>query len=371
MSSVFLETPSDQVVLNMGPQHPSTHGVLRLIVKLEGETIVELKPDIGFLHRGTEKLSENRQYIQIVPYTDRMDYVAAMSNNLGYVLAVEKLEQIQVPERATYIRTILVELQRIASHLLWLGTFGMDVGATTVFLYCFRERERVLNLFEEYIGARLTYNAMRVGGLPRDLPPGWEVKVHAFLEYLPPRLDEIDQLLTGNRIFEIRTQGVGVLSQKDAVGYAASGPLARGSGLAFDLRRDQPYLIYDRLDWQVVTHDGGDCWGRYLVRLGEMRQSVGLVRQCLDKLPPGEVLDKTRAKYRPPKGEAFAHIEAPRGDYGCYIVSDGGPNPVRCRFRTPSFVNLQLLPLLSIGNKIADLVAILGSIDITLGDCDR
>ena len=371
MSSVLLETPSDQIVLNMGPQHPSTHGVLRLVLRLEGETVQEVTPDIGYLHRGTEKLSESRSYIQIVPYTDRLDYVAAMSSNLGFVLAVEKLEQIAVPERAQFIRVILVELQRIASHLLWLGTFGIDVGATTVFLYCFREREHILNLFEEYIGARLTYSAMRVGGLPRDLPPAWTEKVYAFLDYLPPRLAEIDQLLTGNRIFEIRTRGVGILRREDAIAYAASGPLARGSGLAADLRRDQPYLVYGQLDFAVVTRDGCDVYSRYLVRLDEMRQSVRIVRQCLDQLPPGPVLDKTRTKYRPPKGEAFAHIESPRGDFGCYIVSGGGPNPVRCRFRGPSFVNLQTIPVMSVGAKIADLVVILGSIDIVLGDCDR
>jgi NADH-quinone oxidoreductase subunit D len=364
-------TPTEQLILNMGPQHPSTHGVLRLLVTLEGEVVRKVEPDIGYLHRGVEKLSENRTYAQVIPYTDRLDYVAGLPCNLPYCLAVERLAGIEVPARASFLRVLFAELARIASHLIWLGTFANDLAATTVFLYSFREREPILDLFESTFGARLTHSYLRLGGVGFDLPDGFLEKCRDFLRYFPPRLDENDRLLTGNRIFRARALGVGKLSAEEAISFGCCGPVLRGSGVPLDLRKAEPYEVYDRLDFEAVTHPDGDVYGRYCVRIGEMRQSVRIIHQVLDQLPEGPLRAKLPRVFRPPAGEAHARTEAPRGEMGVYIVSDGGPNPCRVRFRTPSFVNLAAINQIARGWKVADLVAILGSIDIVLGDIDR
>jgi NADH-quinone oxidoreductase subunit D len=362
---------TEELLLNMGPQHPSTHGVLRLILHIEGEVVLDADPDIGYLHRGMEKLAERRTYAQVLPLTDRNDYLAAMSNNQVYCQAVEKLAGIEVPERAHFIRVVVNELGRIASHLVWLGTFALDLGAMSVFLYCFREREVLLSLFEEICGARMTYSYIRVGGVPWDVPDGWADRVRQFLDYLLPRLDENDALLTGNEVFLSRTQGVGVLDPRLAINYGVSGPSLRGSGPQFDVRRDDPYAVYDRLDFDIPYQTTGDCLGRYLVRVEEMRQSARIVRQALDLMPEGPIMAKMPRVFRPPAGEVYTRVESPRGLLGVYLVSDGGTNPFRLKWRAPSFANLQVLPEIVRGWKIADVVAILGSIDIVLGDIDR
>lgn len=364
-------TPTEQVILNMGPQHPSTHGVLRLVLTLEGEVVVGCRPVIGYLHRGVEKIGEARTYHQVIPYTDRLDYLSSASNNLAYVQAVEKLMGIEAPPRASYLRVILVELNRIASHLVFVATFANDLAATTVFLYAIREREPIMDLFEMWTGARLTQTWMRVGGVARDIPEGWVEKARAFCAMLPGRLDEYDRLLTGNRIFRIRTEGVGILPPEEAIDYACSGPTLRGSGVKYDLRRAEPYEVYDQLDFEVATAPTCDCMARYLVRMEEMRQSVRIIQQCLDRLPEGEVLAKVPRALRPPAGEAYGRVESPRGDFGCWVVSDGGTQPARVRFRAPSFYHLAALPRMLQGWKIGDVVAILGSIDIVLGEVDR
>jgi len=362
---------ADQVMINMGPQHPSTHGVLRLILTLEGEVIAAVDPDIGYLHRGMEKIAENRTYAQYLPYTDRFDYLSSLNNNLAYCLAVERLAGIEVPERAQYIRVILAELNRVASHLIWLASFGNDLGATTVFLYGIRERELVVDLFEMALGARLTYSGMRIGGMPYDLPEGFADATRNVMAQIRPRLDENDRLLTGNRIFEARTKGVGTISREVAIAYALSGPTLRGSGAAIDVRREDPYCVYDRLSFEVPSFPQGDCWARYMVRIEEMRQSMRIVEQCLERMPEGPVRAKIPRVFKPPAAEAYARTEAPRGDLSMFIVSDGSERPCRLRVRTPSFANLQALETMSRGHKIGDIVAILGSIDIVLGDIDR
>ena len=363
--------PTEQLVINMGPQHPSTHGVLRLILTLEGEVITDLDPDIGYLHRGMERMAQDRTYAQFLPYTDRFDYLASLNSNLVYCLAVERLAGIEVPERAQYLRVILAELNRVASHLIWLATFANDLGATTVFLYGMRERELIVDLFEMALGARLTYAGMRIGGLPYDLPEGFDQATRGVIAQIRPRLDENDLLLTGNRIFQIRTQGVGVLPREQALAYAVSGPTLRGSGAPIDVRRDDPYCIYDQLDFEVPAFPQGDCFARYLVRIEEMRQSLRIIEQCLDRLPPGPVRAKLPRVFKPPAGEAYARTESPRGDLSMFVVSDGSTNPCRLRWRAPSFANLQALAPMTRGHKIGDIVAILGSLDIVLGEIDR
>ena len=355
----------------MGPQHPSTHGVLRLELTLEGEVIVDCKPVIGYLHRGIEKIAEARTYPQIVPYTDRLDYLSSASNNEAFVLAVERLAGIEVPERAQYLRVILLELNRIASHLVFVATFANDLAATTAFLYAFREREVIMDLFEMWTGARLTQSWIRIGGVGSDLPDGFERKAHEFCRMLGPRLDEYDGLLTGNAIFRLRTEGVGVLPPELGIDWACSGPTLRGSGVAFDLRRAEPYEVYEKLGFEVVTDAACDCMGRYRVRMEEMRQSVRIIEQCLDQLPQGEVQAKVPRALRPPAGEAYGRVESPRGEFGCYIVSDGGTSPLRLRLRTPSFFHMAALPQIVRGWKVGDVIAILGSIDIVLGEMDR
>jgi NADH-quinone oxidoreductase subunit D len=363
---------TSELVINMGPQHPSTHGVLRVVLRLDGERVVDADLVIGYLHRGIEKLSEQRDWQQIILLTDRMDYVAAASNNLGYCETVEKLMSLEVPRRAHYIRTVLAELQRIASHCLWLGTHAMDMGAMTVFLYAFRERELVLDLFEEYCGARLTYSAMRIGGLPLDIPPGWDRKVLQFCTILEAKLEEYEQLLTHNRIWRERTRNVGVISGADAIAIGLTGPPLRGSGVARDVRKDEPYAAYREFEFDVPIGVAGDAYDRYLVRMEEFRQSVRIIRQAIAGVPEGPIIGKVPRLIKPPAGETYHAIESPKGELGYFIASDGKSNtPYRFRVRPPSFCNLQALPRLIKGHLVADVVALIGSIDIVLGEVDR
>ncbi|HSK79763.1 MAG TPA: NADH-quinone oxidoreductase subunit D [Thermoanaerobaculia bacterium] len=372
VSSDSLLNRGEEMELNFGPQHPSTHGVLRLKLKVDGERIVDCYPIIGYLHRGTEKLFELHPFFQNVPHTDRMDYVAAATNNLAYVGAVEKLVGLVVPPRARYIRTILCELQRISSHLLWLATHAIDIGAMTPFFYCFRERELILDLFEQYCGARLTLNCMRPGGLPHDLPIGWVEKCRELVAIFPKAVDEYEGLLTENRIWKKRTVGIGVLDLETAIDLGATGPLLRGSGLAWDLRKAMPYEAYGEVDFDVPVGKNGDTYDRYLVRMEEMRQANRIILQCLDKLPEGPIMAKRPRVMKAGKdSEVYYGIESPKGEIGFYIVGDGTPNPYRCHVRPPSFVNLQTVPELSKGALIADLVAIIGTTDIVLGEVDR
>lgn len=369
---------TQEMVINMGPQHPSTHGVLRLEVVLDGEVVKSLKPHIGYLHRCFEKHAEQMDdYAKVVPYTDRMDYVAAMSNELGFVIAMERLMEIEVPERVAYIRVIMAELQRIASHLLAIGTFGLDLGAFTPFLYCFTNRERILDIFERSSGARLLYNHMAVGGLLRDVHDEFENNVRAFISHFRPEIDELNNLLSYNHILIDRTANIGVLDPQVALNYAASGPVLRGSGVDWDLRRDDPYGVYDRFDFEIPVGHGekgtvGDSWDRYIVRVREMEQSLRIIEQALDHMPKeGDVQEAIPKKIKPPSGEIYCRTETPRGELGYYIISDKSARPFRVKARTPSFVNLSVLPVLSQGAMVADLVAILGSIDIILGEVDR
>jgi len=363
---------SEEMELNFGPQHPSTHGVLRLKLKVDGERIIDCYPIIGYLHRGTEKLFELHPYFQNVPHTDRMDYVAAATNNLAYVGAVEKLMGLVVPPRAGYIRVLLCELQRISSHLLWLATHAIDIGAMTPFFYTFRERELILDLFEEYCGARLTLNCMRPGGMPHDLPVGWIEKCRVFVDGFLPRIDEYEGLLTENRIWKKRTVGVGVLDPQVAIDYGITGPMLRGSGIDWDMRKAMPYEVYPEVQFDVPLGKNGDTYDRYLVRMEEMRQSNRILRQCLDQIPEGPIMAKRPRVMKAVKdGEVYHGIEGPKGEIGFYIVGDGTPNPYRCHVRAPSFINLQSVPELCKGALIADLVAIIGTTDIVLGEVDR
>jgi NADH-quinone oxidoreductase subunit D len=363
---------TDELVINMGPQHPATHGVLRVVLKLDGEKVIDADVVIGYLHRGVEKLSENRDWTQIILLTDRLDYVAAATNNLVYCETVEKLMSLEVPRRARYVRTILAELQRIASHLVWLGSHAMDIGAVTVFLYCLRERELVLDLFEEYCGARLTYNAMRIGGLPQDIPPGWDKKVLQFCDVQMEKLVEYETLLTHNRIWLERTRRVGVISGADAIGLGLCGPPLRASGIPRDVRKDEPYAAYREFEFDVPVGTDGDTYDRYLVRLEELRQSVRIIRQAIQGVPEGPVIGKVPRLIKPPAGETYHANEAPKGEIGFFIVSDGkSTNPYRMRVRPPSFCNLQGLRKLVRGHLVADVIALIGTIDIVLGEVDR
>lgn len=371
MTLTQTEIASPGMTLNMGPQHPSTHGVLRLIVELDGEVVHSCRPVIGYLHRGLEKMFESRPYRHNVPFTDRLDYLASLNNNLAISQAIERIGGLEVPERAQYIRVILCELNRIASHLVFLGTFATDVGATTVFLYAFRERELILDLLEAMTGARLTYNWIRAGGVPADLPDGFQERTLAFLDQFERKVVENDRLLTGNRIFRARCEGIGVISREMAIGYAASGPVARGSGIDFDLRKAAPYEVYDRLEFDVPVFTDGDVMARYRVRMEEISQSARIIRQCFRQMPEGEIMTKIPKVFKPPAGEAYSRTESPRGELSFFMVSDGTPNPVRVHIRAPSFVHLSLLPELLQCVKIADVVAILGSLDTVLGEVDR
>ncbi len=363
---------TSELVLNMGPQHPSTHGVLRVVLRLDGERVIDADVVIGYLHRGIEKLSENRSYPQIMLLTDRMDYVAAATSNVGYCETVEKLMAVEVPRRALYVRTILCELQRIASHLLWLGTHAMDIGAMTVFLYGMRERELILDLFEEFCGARLTYNSMRVGGLPNDVPPEWPRKVLAFCDIMAEKLPEYEALLTENRIWLERTKRIGVISGEEAVAIGLSGPALRGSGVRRDIRKDEPYAAYAEMDFEMALGQAGDTYDRYLVRMEEFRQSLRIIRQATEGLPEGPFIGKAPRVIKPPAGETYHAIESPKGEIGYFIVADGkSASPYRFRVRPPSFCNLQALPRLVRGHLVADVVALIGSLDIVLGEVDR
>ena len=367
--TTFLD--ANELVINMGPQHPATHGVLRVKLKLDGERVLGSECIIGYLHRGIEKIAENRNYVQFAPYVDRMDYVAAVTNGMGYVEAVEKLLGAEVPPRAQYTRTILAELQRIASHLLWLGTHALDLGAMTPVFYTFREREEVLRIFEKYCGARLTTHAFRIGGLQYDLYDEFETDAVKFCDYFIPKVDEYEELLTTNRIWVNRTKGVGVLTAEDAIAIGATGPLLRGSGVKWDVRKAQPYEAYDKVEFEVPVGEHGDTYDRYLVRIQETRQSVRIIRQCVERLAPGPILGKVGKVIKPAPGEVYHSIEGPKGELGYFVVSDGTTTPYRVRVRPPSFVNLQAFDKMVRGHLIADVVAIIGTIDIVLGEVDR
>jgi NADH-quinone oxidoreductase subunit D len=387
---------TETMTLNMGPQHPSTHGVLRLVLELDGEVIVKVTPHIGFLHRGVEKLSEHRTYHQILPLTDRLDYLAPMSNNLGYILAVEKLMAVEVPDRAETIRIIMAELTRLESHLVWIACHALDIGAMTVFIYAFRERETIMEIYELISGARMTSNFFRVGGLSQDVPDEFVKKVSDFIDVMPGYLDQYEGLLTTNPIWLKRTVGNGVISAEDAIDIGLTGPALRGSGVDWDLRRDNPYSGYEKYQFKVPVGEQCDTFDRYKVRLIEMREACKIVRQALDRLKPGPVLaDCPQVCYPPkenvynsieglihhfkiasegfaaPEGEVYQGVEAPKGELGFYIVSDGGNMPERLRIRPPSFVNLQAIEQMSVGSMIADLVAVIGTLDIVLGEIDR
>ncbi|MCL4402181.1 MAG: NADH-quinone oxidoreductase subunit D [Acidobacteria bacterium] len=367
--STFLDTT--ELVLNMGPQHPSTHGVLRVILKLDGEKITGTDCVIGYLHRGVEKIAENRSWQQFAPYVDRMDYVAAVSNGLGYCLAVEKLLNVEAPPRAQAVRVILTELNRIASHLLWLGTHALDIGAITPLFYVMREREETLNIFEKYCGARLTTHAFRIGGLQYDVYEEFEKEVKAFCEMFLPKVDEYEELLTGNRIWQGRLKNVGVLTADECKEYGVTGPLLRAAGVKWDLRKAQPYSGYEKYEFEIPTRRNGDTFDRYIVRIEEMRQSIRIIRQAVEGIPEGPIMGKVPKVVKPPVGEAYVSIEAPKGELGYYVVSDGGTQPYRVRVRPPSFVNLQALDRMVRGGLIADIVAIIGTLDIVLGEVDR
>ncbi len=367
-----MATEADQLVVNLGPQHPSTHGVFRLVLTLEGETVLDADPVMGYLHRGVEKQAEEGTYLHMVTATDRLDYLSAMMNNWAYSIAVEKLAGIPVPERAEYIRVIIGELQRIASHCVAIGTFGSDVGAFfTPLIYTFREREAITDLFNMVCGARLTYSYIRPGGVALDLTEEFVPACRQLCEQLPPKIDEYEALLTSNEIFLARTKGIGVLRPEVAIDYAVSGPNLRGSGVRYDLRRDAPYSVYDRLEFDVPTGATGDCFDRYLVRVREMRESVRIIKQALDQLPGGPHATPVSRNLRPPVGEAASRIESSRGELGFYLVSDGGIAPYRAKIRAPSFINIGPLREMLVGWKVADVIAILGSIDIVLGEVDR
>jgi NADH-quinone oxidoreductase subunit D len=365
------DADSDEIILNMGPQHPSTHGVLRVKLRLNGERVLDSECIIGYLHRGVEKIAEHRSYQQFAPYVDRMDYVAAVSNGLGYCEAVEKLLGTEAPLRARVVRTILAELQRIASHLLWLGTHALDIGALTPIFYAMREREEILKIFEKYCGARLTTHAFRIGGLQYETYDTFERDVKRFCDDFASKIDEYETLLTENRIWIGRTKGVGVLSADDALALGVTGPVLRASGVQWDLRKAQPYAAYDRYSFEVPTREEGDTYARYLVRIAEMRESRKICLQAIDDIPEGPIMARIGKVLKPPPGEVYHSVEGPKGELGYYIVSDGTIQPYRVRVRPPSFLNLQAFHRMARGAMVADVVAIIGSIDLVLGEVDR
>jgi len=374
------EVPSDvrteELLVNMGPQHPSTHGVLRVVLQTDGELILKATPYLGYLHRSAEKIGESVAYRQFVPYTDRLDYLAAMNNNLGFSLAVEKMAGIEVPARAQFIRIIMAELNRIASHLMATGSYGLDMGAFTPFLYCFREREWIVDLFESACGARLTYSYITPGGVRADLPDKFIDRCREFLDYFEPKIKEYNDLLSFNHIFINRTANVGVCPREMAIGYGLTGPCLRGSGVAWDLRKATPYGGYEQFEFDVPVGKGtygtvGDCWDRYYVRILEMVQSVRIIRQALDRLPDGPVQAKVPRVLKLPPGELYYEVENPRGQLGFYLVSEGGPVPYRLKIRGPSFCNLCVLEDLATHCLLADIAAMLGSMDIVMGEVDR
>jgi len=361
---------TEQLTLNMGPQHPSTHGVLRCVLTIDGEIVRHVVPHIGYLHSSCEKMMESRTYDQILPLLDRFDYLAANFYSLCAARAVEQLLGLEVPPRARWLRTLVCELNRIASHLVWLGTFALDLGATTVFLYAFRDREYILDLMEDLCGARLTYNYFRIGGVSADLPEHFAEQARWFVDYFPERLVEIDRILTGNRIFLARTKGVGAISAEQAIDWGLSGPMLRACGVDFDLRRAHPYEAYGHVDFDVITRSAGDVLARYEVRMDEMRECLKIIAQVLDKLPEGDIRTAPTGRLRP-QGETYSRVESPRGELGMYVVAQGEATPYRWKVRAPSFCNLAPLNVMAEGCLVADLVAILGSVDIVLGDVDR
>ncbi len=393
---VGTESKRRTMTLNMGPQHPSTHGVLRILLQLDGETIIKAEPDIGFLHTGIEKQCEGRNYQQVVPLTDRVDYLANLSNNLCYVLAVEKLLQIEIPPMAQWMRVMLTELTRINSHVVWLGTHALDIGAMSIFFYCFREREKILRIFEMFSGQRMMTSYFRIGGLALEPPRGWEKAVKAFIDEFPSNVDEYENLLNNNPIWKIRTQGVASVPLEDLLDLGVTGPMIRAAGLKWDVRKSEPYSSYEKFDFEIPCNNDNDVWGRYRIRMDEFRQSARIVKQALEGMPggawqadapkvvlPGREKMKTQMEaliyhfkivtegFRVPAGEAYQCIESPRGELGYYVVSDGTAKPYRVHMRTPSFANLMALPALIEGRLIADSIAGLGSMDFVLGDTDR
>ncbi len=386
----------EDMLLNMGPQHPATHGVLRVVLDLEGETIVKATPHLGYLHRGVEKLAEDATYTQIIPLTDRLDYICAMTNNYAFVRTVEKLLQVTIPARAEYIRTIVSEMQRLSGHLFWLGTQALDIGAMTVFFYTFREREVLLDLFEMLCGARLTVSYFRVGGVDRDMSDEVIYRMYKFLETFPEKIDEYNTLLETNRIWVARTKGVAFISAKDAINFGLTGPVLRASGVNYDIRKAEPYGVYDKVEWEVPLGKNGDTYDRYWIRIEEMRQSAKIIKQCLDQIPKGPIAaDLPMVTYPPrdlvmadmeslihhfmiatrgfevPEGEVYSSIEAPKGELGFYIVSQGGNKPHRCHIRPPSFIHMGAFDHMARGYMIADIVTIFGTYDIVMGECDR
>lgn len=386
----------EELLLNMGPQHPSTHGVLRVVLELDGERIVKATPDLGYLHRGVEKLCEGLHYMQVIPHTDRLDYVCAMANNYAYVRAVEKLLCMRVPERAEYVRTIVAEMQRIIGHLFWLGTQALDIGAMTVFFWTFREREILLDMFEKLCGARLTLNYYRIGGVDSDFTPDLVSRLKAFLATFPEKVSEYDQLLMSNRIWIGRTKNVAVISAEDAINFGLTGPTLRGSGIAYDIRKYEPYGVYDKVDWEVPVGKNGDTYDRYWIRMEEMRQSARIIKQCLDQMPEGpiiadapQVIPPPKAQvmrdmeslihhfiiftqgFKPPKTETYCGTEAPKGELGFFIVSDGSPRPYRLKIRAPSFIHMGAFDHMARGYLISDIITIFGTYDIVMGECDR
>ncbi|HWR14507.1 MAG TPA: NADH-quinone oxidoreductase subunit D [Terriglobales bacterium] len=362
---------ANELILNMGPQHPSTHGVLRVILKLDGEKINGTECVIGYLHRGVEKIGEHRTYTQFAPYVDRMDYVAAVSNGLGYCQAVETLLNVEAPPRAQYIRVIMAELQRIASHQVWLGTHALDIGAMTPLFYTFRDREEILKIFEKYCGARLTTHAFRIGGCQYETYEGFEKEVKKFCDFVEPKIAEYEALLTTNRIWVERTKGVGILNGDDCKALGVTGPVLRASGVKWDLRKAQPYAAYSKFEFDIPTGENGDTYDRYLVRIREMYQSLRIIRQAVESIPEGPIMAKVPKIIKPPVGEIYHSIEAPKGELGYFIVSDGSTQPYRMRIRPPSFVNLQALDKMVHGMLVADIVAVIGTLDIVLGEVDR
>jgi NADH-quinone oxidoreductase subunit C/D len=387
---------TEDLLLNMGPQHPATHGVLRVILELEGEKVLKATPDLGYLHRGVEKLAENETYNQIIPHTDRLDYICSMTNNFAYVRAVEKLLDLKIPERAEYIRTIIAETQRIVGHLFWLGTQALDIGAMTMFFWTFREREVLLDLFEQLCGARLTTNYYRIGGVDSDLTPDIIAKLKKFLDHFPSAIEEYEALLATNRIWLARTKNVAVISAEDAINFGLTGPVLRGSGVNYDIRKAEPYAAYDQVEWDVPLGKHGDTYDRYWVRMQELRQSSRIIRQCLDKLPQGPILAENAGVVLPPKekvmrdmeslihhfiivthgikvpkGEVYVGTEVPKGELGFYIVSDGTTKPYRMKIRSPSFVNMGAFDHMARGYLISDVVTIFGTYDVVMGECDR
>lgn len=393
-----LEKPFEtkELTLSLGPQHPATHGVLRLSLNLQGETVIKCTPYVGYLHRGVEKLGENRTYFAALPLSDRLDYISSMNNNVGYVVAVEKLFGIEAPERAKFIRTIAAEMGRISSHIIWLGTHVLDIGATTPFLYAFREREVIMDLFEMLCGARLTVSYPRIGGVRNDISQEFLDRLYEFVLDFPSKMDDYETLVTENRVWKDRTVGIGVISAEEAVNWGLTGGTLRGSGVDYDVRKYAPYDAYDKVDFDVPVGKNGDCYDRYLVRIEEMRQANRIIKQCIEKLPNGAVMADAPKFTLPPKdqvlkdmehlihqfilitkgptvpeGEVYVATEVPKGELGFYFISDGSGKPYRMRLRAPSFVHASVLPRLCEGGMIADVIANIGTIDIVLGECDR